>query len=66
MASEAQKQIAERLYRVMPGAQMPPIIDGEYAWGEIDATPEWEFCEAIASELTAIRLNHPVTGPGKE
>jgi len=45
--------MAKRLYCNMPGAQMPPIFDGEYAWGEVDATEHWDFCEAIATEILA-------------
>jgi hypothetical protein len=47
--------IAQRLYRAMPGAKMPSNVDGYAMWGDIDATPEWEFCETIAAELAWIK-----------
>lgn len=49
-------EITMRLYRSMPGARMPPIIDGYYAWGEIDGTDEWAFCAALAEELATLRV----------
>ena len=35
------------LYRNMPGAKMPAMKDGNYMWGDVEGTPEWEFCEEI-------------------
>lgn len=57
---------ARRLYQMFPGAAQPPQsthIDGQLRtlWGEVDYTPEFKFCEAIARELTDSVLAAMVT-----
>lgn len=48
------------IYAAMPGAVQPPQIEVNgrmvTAWGEVDYTPEFKFCEAIALEITASAL----------
>lgn len=50
-----------RFYAVMPGAVQPQQsthIDGQLRtlWGEVDFTPEFKFCEAIAREMVSSDL----------
>jgi hypothetical protein len=43
--------LAERLYRAMPGAPMPPMEDGFYMWGDVEGNDHWAFCEEIAAAI---------------
>ncbi len=48
---------ARTLYQAFPGAAQPPVINtGDargtvIAWGEVEDTPEYRFCVAIAGEI---------------
>lgn len=37
------------LYDRMPGAEPPPVDERGKLWGEVENTPHYEFCNAIAS-----------------
>lgn len=55
--NKAHLAITQRLYMKMPNHQRPPVVDGEYMWGDIEHTDEWEFCSGLAEEiLAAIQL----------
>jgi hypothetical protein len=47
------RSITARLYQAMPDAPPPPIDDGRILWGEID-NEHWQFCNAIAAELSML------------
>ena len=53
--NDAKLQMTIRLYRLLPGAEMPTVVDGNHAWGDIDETEAWKFCEAIAGEILSLR-----------
>ena len=42
---------AKDLYLAMPGACPPPHDERGALWGEVEGTPEWLFCEAIARAI---------------
>lgn len=50
------------LYKMMPGAPMPPMDDGYYLWGEMEGNDHWCFCEAIVdligNEVGALANEH--------
>lgn len=50
-------EIAKRLYSSMPGTKLPAIDPdtGNRYWGDVDGTPEWEFCEQIAREILNVK-----------
>jgi len=50
--TKAQIEWTQRLYRQMPGARMPVTEDGVFMWGEVDGTPEWDFCAEIVLSVT--------------
>ncbi|CAA2140487.1 hypothetical protein [Hyphomicrobium sp. ghe19] len=50
-ANEHTQALAQRLYQVMPGAVQPPSDERGKLWGEVEDTPEYDFCEQIALEI---------------
>lgn len=47
----AEHAIARRLYRTMPGAPPVPRQDGGEMWAEVDLSPHYTFCLAIAQAM---------------
>lgn len=52
-------ETTKELYRSMPGATMPGFLEGRYAWGEVQDTNEWAFCETIAKKLVEAQQADP-------
>lgn len=42
-----------RLYRAMPGAPMPPMVGGNFMWGDVEGTEHWNFCAEIIAAIDA-------------
>lgn len=47
-------QATANLYQAMPGAPLPPIVDGFYQWGDVEGNDHWEFCRQIVATIVAI------------
>lgn len=45
------RAMVQRLYEAMPWADLPPTVDGQRMWGDVEGCREWYFCEAIAREV---------------
>lgn len=44
-------KMIQRLYMSMPGAPEVPWVDGARAWGEVEHTEHWVFCENIVDMI---------------
>lgn len=57
MSRDAEKRIqimAQYLYDRMPDAPRVPTEGGFKMWGDVEGTPHYEFCEAIANLLERV------------
>ena len=52
-----------RLYKLMPGAKHPPWDEVRgYLWGEVEDTPEYDFCAMIARMIDDVDTRVHVDG----
>lgn len=52
------REMARRLFGMMPGAPFVPFgPEGQYAWGEIEHTDHYNFCEQIAREIVRVDVH---------
>lgn len=54
-SQSSRDSLTARLYCAMPGAPLPPIIDGAYAWDLIQGNDQWEFCATIVEVIEAMK-----------